>query len=453
MAKKSIWLKRSFFGPMVIFYLVLLLFFGIMQQSKLPAAPLIGMQISSIFITYFFSFLYSKKSIAVTCTIVFFFQLICSFGLRYFNFEYFHDPLGFKPADALAYHEVACRFYRYSLRDFVMFMDSMEFMLDDRGMNYITYFIYKIAGSPDKGLNLAVFTNVCCITMSAFLAFKLTNVYVETKYAQFIAFIWGTQLYATYTAATGLKENFMVLFIVASLYYIAILYNEFTWKNLFMAIFFALFALFFRMAVFYMLISCILFVAAMRFPTLRKYLYVLLAGAVFLTWFYYQRTFDEMTAMRRGADAMDYETYQGLVEGKMNQVGVFASIVSYLSALIGPLPNIVASGDKANYITLFSFSSFCKSFYAFFFLYGIYISIKEKNYSIIAILIFWFLDIFMLIVTFYTLHDRYHWPHVPIVLTMSAWGAVQWFNHKHPSLLQRTYLIIVLIIIISFNFR
>ena len=78
MAKKSIWLKRSFFGPMVIFYLVLLLFFGIMQQSKLPAAPLIGMQISSIFITYFFSFLYSKKSIAVTCTIVFFFQLICS---------------------------------------------------------------------------------------------------------------------------------------------------------------------------------------------------------------------------------------------------------------------------------------------------------------------------------------------------------------------------------------
>ena len=106
-----------------------------------------------------------------------------------------------------------------------MFMDSMEFMLDDRGMNYITYFIYKIAGSPDKGLNLAVFTNVCCITMSAFLAFKLTNVYVETKYAQFIAFIWGTQLYATYTAATGLKENFMVLFIVASLCYISILYN------------------------------------------------------------------------------------------------------------------------------------------------------------------------------------------------------------------------------------
>ena len=135
----SIWLKRSFFGPMAIVYIAFLLMLGVMQQSKLPAAPIMAIQIVAIFIIYFFSFLYSKKSIAITCMIVFIFQLICSFGLRYFYIEYFNNPLGYKPADALTYHTIASNMYNRSIHEFKIFMDEMEFLLDDRGMNYITY--------------------------------------------------------------------------------------------------------------------------------------------------------------------------------------------------------------------------------------------------------------------------------------------------------------------------
>lgn len=453
MFNKTIWPTRGFFGPMAIFYLIMLAFYCVMQRNKMIPMPLIAVQVAAVILTYFFSFLYSKKSIAVTCLIIFLFQLIASFSLRYYNIDYFHNPLGYKPVDARFYHEIAGRFYRYSLSDFILFMDNNDLMLDDRGMNYVTYFIYKISGSPEKGLMLAVFINVCFITLSSYFVYGISNIFIDNRFSQFAAFVWGTQLYSTYTAASGLKENFMVLFIIISLYYIAKLYNEFTYKNIVLAIVFAAFALFFRMALFYMLLSSILFVVAMKYPLFRRYVYFLIVVSLFLTWYSYQHIFDEMAVMRRGADAMDYDTYQGLIEGKMNQAGIFASIISYLSALIGPLPNVVASGAKVNYITLFSFSSFCKSFYAFYFLYAIYVAIKKKRMEILSLLVFWLLDVVMLLITFFTLHDRYHWPHVPIVIILSVWGALEWHNNKPPKILHQAYFVITLILITIFNFR
>lgn len=452
-ASKTIWLKRSYLGSMALFYITMLLIFGIMQLDKVPPMPILSMQLAAIFLTFFFSFLYSNKSVTVTCLIIFFFQLIAAFSLRYFFIEYFHNPLGYKPADALYYHEIASRFSRFPLHDFTMFMDSLDFMLDDRGMNYVSYFIYRIAGSPENGLKLAVLFNVCCITASSFFVFKLANCFVIVKHAQFAAFIWGTQLYSTYSAASGLKENFMVLFIIMSLYFIIRLYHEVNMKNVILALLCALVALLFRMALFYMLLASVLFMFAMKYPLLRRYIYILIALAIFFTWYFYQRTFDEMAVLRRGADAMDYDTYQGLVENKMNNAGAFASIVSYLSALIGPLPNLIASGGKVNYITLFSFSSFCKSFYAFYFIYGIYQAIKDKRVDLITLLVFWFLDVFMLIITYFTLHDRYHWPHLAIVIILSVWGGSQWHTHRHNRLIHSAYMAIVFVIITIFNFR
>ena len=449
----SIWPKRIYFGPILIFYLIILFLYGSMQQSKLPAAPIVAMQVAAAFITFFFSFLYSKKSIAITCIIIFIFQLICCFGLRYFNNEFFHNPLGYNPADALAYHLHASQFYRYSLHEMNNFMDSMDFMLDDQGMNYITYFIYKIAGSPERGQNLAVLINICCITLSSYYAYLLSRVFVANRYAHFTAFVWGTQLYATYTAASGLKENYMVCLIIISLFYIVKLCNDFSLKNILLALLYASSALFFRMALFYMLICSILFVAVMKFPLIRRYLYLLLIIAVILTWISYKRTFDEMVVLRSGADAMDYDTYEGLVQGRMDSAGIFATVVSYLSALIGPLPNIIASGPKANYITLYGFSSFCKSFYAFYFIYAIIVAIKERKTEALALLVFWFLEISMLIITFFTLHDRYHWPHVLIVITLSVWGAIKWDNSHNNKLFKYLYIVLALIIIIIFNFR
>ena len=73
----------------------------------------------------------------------------------------------------------------------------------------------------------------------------------------------------------------------------------------------------------------------------------------------------------------------------------------------------------------------------------------------IPLIAFWGLDILMLILTFYTLQDRYHWPHVPIVVLMSVWGGAQWMKSKpkNANAIHRVYTIVLFLILIMFNYR
>ena len=459
MAKNSLyrtsWLKRSFFGEMTIYYFLALFFFGVMQLHKIPAAPILMMQMALVFLVVVFSYLFSRKSIGVTCAVILVFQLIAMCAYRYFHYDFFNNPLGYHPLDAQHYDHVAALFCHAPLHEFRLFLDSNEIMLDDRGFMYLLYFIYKIAGSPERGVNLTIFFNAVAVTISSFYMYKLSREFVSEGSACFAAFVWGTQLFAVFTAACGLKENFMVMFILASLYFIARMWEAFNVQNMLAALFFATFALLFRMAIFYMLLASILCVVAVRYPLIKKYIVFFLIVGIIFTLYYFKMAFEEMTAMRADGEAMEYEHYESMVADKMSQGGVFASIVNYISAAIGPFPNIVSEGEKANYITTYSFSSFCKTFYAFYFLYGIYLIIKNKVVKLIPFIVFWGFEILMLIVTFYTLHDRYHWPHVPIVILISVWCGEYWKDHpvKRVAIMRRVYYLSLFFILIMFNYR
>ncbi len=449
----STWLRRSFFGRMSIYYFVAVFFFGIMQQHKIPSMPLFFMQISAIFVVIMFSYIYSKKSIGVTCTAVFVFQLFTVVALRMFNYDYFHNPLGFNPMDAEWYDWMATQFVHRSLREFNMFLDSVDILLDDRGFNYIVLLTYKLAGSPARGVNLLLFFNVIAVTVSSYFMYRLAREFVDEKNANFACFVWGTQLYSVYTAAVGLKENFMVCFVVIALYFITKLWREYSLRNVILALLFASSALLFRTALFYILIMGFLTVTAVKFPFIRRYIIFFMVLGLVFTLYYLRQAAQEVSEIR--GHAIDQETYETLVAGKMERSGSFSAMVNYISALIGPFPNIVAAGDKANYITLFSFSSFCKTFYAFFFVYSLYLVIKNKVVKFVPLMVFWGLDILMLILTFYTLHDRYHWPHVPIVVLMSVWGGEQWMTKKpkNAKLIYNAYMVALFLILVMFNYR
>ena len=459
MAKNSLyritWLKRSFFSEMAIYYFLALIFFGVMQLQKIPALPVFMMQIVLVFWVILFAQLFSRKSIGVTCSVVFIFQMFAMVAFRVFHYEHFSNPLGFNPLDAEFYNSIATNFCHASVHELNLFLNSMDIMLDDRGFIYLLYAIYKLAGTPERGVNLAIFFNAVAVTISAYYMYKAAREYVSEGNACFAAFVWGTQLFAVYTAACGLKENFMVLFILASLYYISKLWKEFNVQNVAAAVFFAAFALLFRMAIFYMLLASILCIVAVRFPLIRRYVVFFLVVGMVFTLFYFKKAFEEMTAIRGDGEALQYDVYENMVSEKMSRTGAFAAIVNYISAAIGPFPNIVSAGEKANYITTYSFSSFCKTFYAFYFLYGFYLIIKNKVLKLIPLIVFWGFEILMLIITFYTLHDRYHWPHVPIVILISVWGAEQWLQRpsKRSGIMRRIYLVSLFVILIMFNYR
>lgn len=415
--------------------------------------PIFFLQMAFVVYVILFSYLYSSKSIGVTCAIIFVFQLIATITMRTFNYSYFGNPLGFNPLDSLVYDRIASLFYHSSFRELNMFLDTNEIFYDDRGILYFLYFVYQLAGSPDRGVNLAVFFNVVFITASSYYVYRISERYMDQKSSIFAAFVWGTQLYASYTATVGLKENIMVFFVVASLYFIVKLWNEYTVQNVIMALFLALFTLLFRTAIFYMLVCCLLAVTAVKFPFIRKYIVFFIILILVIAIIYFRMVFNEINEFR--GDQIDYDTYQGMIENKKSASGGFSSIVNFISAFIGPLPNVVAQGDKSNYITMFSFSSFCKTFYSFFFIYSVYRIIRTKDVKLLPLVLFWAADILMLMVTFFTLHDRYHWPHVPVIVILSVWGGTKWIERppRNGRILYRAYVLFLFVVLIMFNYR
>lgn len=104
------------------------------------------------------------------------------------------------------------------------------------------------------------------------------------------------------------------------------------------------------------------------------------------------------------------ETIQMGINAKISENGgIIAKMTNFLAILIGPFPCFVADRMKVNYITLYSFGTMMKMMLSGFYIYGVIRIIKEKDLFFYPLLIFIFLHSIMLIMTFFTLHDRYQW--------------------------------------------
>ena len=109
--------------------------FAIGQKSKVPDLPIVVMQMLGMIMIVFFSFLYDRQSISKTLLLIVLFQLICCYGLRFFNIEYFENPLGFDPQDAMGYHQHGSHIEK-SFIAYLRYLDSIV-QLDDYGFQYV----------------------------------------------------------------------------------------------------------------------------------------------------------------------------------------------------------------------------------------------------------------------------------------------------------------------------
>lgn len=444
------WQTKSFFGYALLLYVVVFFFVSITQQGKIPPISIVTVQFLGAVIVYFCSLVYSNRSISTTLFIIFLFQLSAGFGLRYFNVEYFGDPLGYKPMDSLFYHRFASH-TGLSFSSFINYLFSHNVMMDDMGQNIIEFLVYQAAGSPEAGMNWLVFVNSLAITLTCYFVYLTAMRFFEQKVAMFMAFFWGMELFAVYVSAAGLKENFMVMFIVIALFYTVKLNEQFTLKDFFLSLLFASAALLFRLPVFYMLVACILFVIALRLPLVKRYFYVFMLVMLGVATIYYYQTIDEI-ALQRG---YSYDILQELARSKSR--GISSSMMfltNTLAAFFGPFPTMLTDDSmKVNYITLYSFSSFCKLIYSFFFAYGLYGIIRFKKFDLVPMVLFWALDTFMLLFTLFALHDRYQWPHMPFTLIIAGYGVVAWYENRHVINWKRMYVYFALSMIVVYNFR
>lgn len=420
-----------------------------MNQGNLPPTPIMMLQVGLALVVFCCSYIFSTKSILTTLIVVFVSQLIMAFSIRFFYIDYYHNPLGFNPQDAVNYDHIAAMGYRYSFGDYNQLLDTYNLMLDDKGMFFITFMVYKLAGTPLRGIQLLVIFNALAVMLSSYGAYKLSRLFFDVKVSSFVAFFWGTELYAAYTAAAGLKENFMVVLLLWGMYYLVTLYRNLSVRNLIAACVLASTALLFRMALFYMFLAILMFVLSLKSGFFRKYILFFIVVIIAVSAYKSYETINELAEMR----GYSYEMLETIAEGKISRTWPMSEIVSYLSALFGPFPNVVATGEKASYITLYSFSSTCKVFFSFFFVYGSYLMFREKKVELMPLFIFWVLNTIMLIFTVFTLHDRYQWPHMPLMLVISAYGAIEWYGRKHKIKWDYLYFIFAVAMIVIFNFR
>lgn len=444
-----LWGTRKFFTIAALYYLLFLLLFFFTQKSRIPDSSIVLMQILGMGILVLFSLLYDKQSISKTILMVVIFQLICCFGLRFFNIDYFNNPLGYRPVDAVLYHRYGSH-VELSLFGFIKYLNVLEVRLDDMGFPLIVYLVYYFSGDPVIGIHLLVLFNVIAISISSYYIYKISNLFFEKDLSCFIAFFWGTELYAVYTASVGLKENFMVMFIVIAIYYIILVNRRMFLKNIICAVLFSLPLLLFRSSVFYMLIGVLLFILALRLPIVKQYFYVYILLITLIASLYYYQIINEL-AMQQG---YSNEFLEILIDRKVRHQGNLTFIMNYLASVVGPIPNLISDDTvKRNFITLYSYSSLCKVFYSFFFVYGVYEIFKKKHYELIGVFIFWLLDTVMLLFTLFAQHDRYQWPHIPFTIILAVYGLTCWKENRHMLKWDRWYIVAAFLIIIVFNLR
>lgn len=439
------WLKRDFFIKAASLYMLLLLMLGIVRSDSLPSFPIVSIQITYLAFVVLFSQWYSKVSINITLVVIFLFQIVCGFGLRFFNIYYFNNPFGDNAIDSLLYEELAkmshVGYHEFLTNLFIWY----GLKIDDYGFPSIIYFVYNISGH--SGREAMLFLNAGIVTWSSYYLYKTTSLYFDKNKSLFICFFWGIQAFAVRTAACGLKENFFVFFMVAAMYYLCRIYKKMTIKDIAFFFVFMSCILMFRIALFYAFLATFFVVLFVRVRSFRKYIWLFVLIVLALVYVYSDAIIGGILEQR----GWSYETLEYKQETKGS--GLIQWITNISAALIGPFPSFVADAEKRNYITLWSFTPYCKMLFSGFFVYGVWYAIKMRKTEFFPFILMWAFNTIMIVTTFFSLHDRFQWPHVPYVLVLSCLGYEALINSKNRLLFDKAYLILVVLLIFFYNLR
>lgn len=439
-------LKFSSVRQLFLLYFFVFLFFFFFRNDFFPAWYDACMQLFMLFLGYIIivhSLNNTSKGLFWGVVI---YQLLCSILMISINFENYGEIYGYNPIDAVFYRNYAISFKQHS---FVEAISRLKFdgnKLDDFGYPLILFLATKVSG--DYFPYCIVILNALIVGVGSLYLYKLSALFLPTNYSTLIAILWGIMPFAVNTTAKGLKENFFVCFVILSMY---CLYRYINNKRHFYLYLFGLFTslvFLFRLVVGYALILSFLtyIVFNLKIVRVNYKMFLTLSLIVILSLF---GVLADFVIEQRG---YEYETLVVNAEEKIG--GIVGTFTNFIAGFIGPIPNFVSSSpEKLPYITRYSFTPFFKMFISFYFWYAVYDIIKNKKTIFFPMIVLYVVNIVMLIFTFFTLHDRYQWPHIPVFILLSAYGFMQVMHQKNIKRMYSLYVLVVLCMIIFFNFR
>ena len=370
---------------------------------------------------------------------------------RFFNYYMYGNWIGLPGGDGYGYVKIAEDFVDkgYSLFYLNEYFESKQIMLDDYGMYSLASIIFYVLGR-DWGYHLLPFVSIIPILAGGLLLKRMgLSLGIEKEHSYLLYFLWSTMTFACYDSSVALKENYMSFLVIASSYFLLQISFKPSFIKCFCFLFLASTLLFFRTAIFYMLIICFITALILRLDMFGKNFWLWLSFSIFTIVPMFPVVINYIGDVRGGV-SIDF--VNNVYDTKISEAGVFAPILNILAAFIGPIPSFL-SGDefKVKYMTLFSFSSTIKILISFGYLYTLYYAIRNKVLELIPIIMIIIFNSLMLIVLFYTLHDRYQWPQYPLVLLLAIYGFERYKKSNGKWFKYYCYLVILFIMI--FNLR
>lgn len=446
----TIFSVRQSINKLYLLYLILFVYFFITRYNIFPSFSHLLIQLIIFFLSVVvFNITMRSCKVSTIVWSVFLFHVTSAFLMRMMFIMVYDEYLGYEPVDAEFYRDIGYDFENLGYFPMYIWLYINGFFIDDFGYPTIILIFTRLFG-VDIGMQILILANGFIVALGSYYLYKLSMRFVNKDFSKGVAILWGTMPYAIYQTASGLKENFFVFCVIMSIYHLYQYRERSSFFKLLCFIFWSSTLLFFRLAVALMPIIAYSIDKILSFRFVR---YNIKKSIFFLTIICYA-SFQMITSYMYQIRGYDYEDQLLRVEQKSETSGSLGSVGYLLAGLIGPFPNFVASDyDKQQYITLYSFTPLIKIFVSFFFYYILFLILQKKYTDLIPAVIFCLLNIVLCVSTLYSFHDRYQWPHYPILFLISACGYYEYRCSKSRINFYSIYMCAAILIIVLFNFR
>lgn len=398
--------------------------------------------VRTIFIGYSFVVVFYDSTrikmrtlLAMHCIVVFGISVIIRFAYNINGLEIFGPSY-----DSYAYLHLAERFSIYDWRSYVDVLTRLGYNQDDLGYFSLTYFFARIYNSEAFIAYGLLVVNAILLYFSSYYLYRLAKLLnLEERIARLVSLIWCTFPFLTMTMASGLKEVVFCSLIVLAVYNMYRYKEQKRMKNLIGVVIFAVSCLFFRTAIFYLLVFTFILVLWANERNGKKLLIlglVVCAAMSFILPYLLNMMGATMEAVTATADA------------RMNSRGASSTITGvlpYVASILGPFPNM---NRTDSYGFMHGYAIFLKCCMSGFFVVGVFRVIKRVDVKWFPLLLFIIGNLLMLIVSGVTLDMRYHITYIPFFFLLACsncYGKVSSFFS--------VYLLCLLFVIWKYNSR
>ncbi|WP_318461171.1 hypothetical protein [Photobacterium leiognathi] len=364
--------------------------------------------------------------------------------LLFTYYSYIGSPLGIGLADAMFYDKLALEASQLDTYDSIVNLLSSH-DIGDLGFTQFTRVVYMLPGY--SVLNMKIINVVLNLSSGLLLYKTAILIGFEREKAKIIIIFFCLNPASLYFNSSGLKEPLFQFVVMVSLflcYKIAVARTIFYFVITFISV---LCTAFFRVPypIFFLLSFCVYYYYSARgkYKKIAKIVVILLLPLLFsVLWLLIESTMQQWLSL-------DLGKLQAHRLGR-ESVGDFEYILLAVVGLIGPIPsfNYDLKHSTSLLLTLPNYVKMCLSGY---FLISIYEVIKYKIFEWYPLIIIFFINFLMLVMSASTFDIRYIYPIMPIFYLLVGRKIINGFELKSP--ISFIYIILFSSLIILYNLR